>query len=70
VSVDRAASADSSPPRFLGRSASGGNDRTPQPEIARAFPDDESVNAALKAVIDARARTGFFTIALPTAAKT
>jgi hypothetical protein len=30
-----------------------GGARTLEPELARAFPDDESVNAALRAVLDA-----------------
>jgi hypothetical protein len=30
-----------------------GNDRTLEPELAKAFPDDSSVNAALRVVLDA-----------------
>jgi hypothetical protein len=31
----------------------GGNARTLEPEIAEAFPDDRSVNAALRVVLEA-----------------
>jgi hypothetical protein len=31
----------------------GGNARTLEPELAKAFPDDQSVNAALRAVLEA-----------------
>jgi hypothetical protein len=31
----------------------GGNTRSLEPELAKAFPDDESVNAALRAVLEA-----------------
>jgi hypothetical protein len=30
-----------------------GNERTLEPELAKAFPDDASVNAALRAVLEA-----------------